>query len=69
MLKKILLTICILIKEKLNLLSNKYLMKYKDFTKEDKKYIKNSIFMDTLLLITILSFSYLIIEFLLTILF
>ncbi len=52
--KKIINTVLLYIKEKLSLLKIENNMKYKDFDKEDKKYVITSIFIDVLLVFLVL---------------
>jgi hypothetical protein len=66
MLKKLINIIWLYIKDKLSLIDKKNNVKYKDFDKEDKKYIRTSIFIDIILVTVLIFIAFLIFEFLLT---
>ena len=66
MLKRLINIICLYIKEKLSLINKKNIMKYKDFDKEDKKYLRTSIFIDVITITVLVIIAFLIFEFLLT---
>jgi hypothetical protein len=66
MLKRLKNIIWLYVKEKLSLSDKKNNMKYKDFDKEDKKYLRTSIFIDIILVTVLVFIAFLIFEFLLT---
>lgn len=66
MFKKIIYIIWLYIKQKLSLSKKENNMKYKDFDKEDKKYVRTSIFIDILTITVLIFIAFLIFEFLLT---
>jgi hypothetical protein len=66
MLKRLINIIWLYVKEKLSLSDKKNNMKYKDFDKEDKKYLRTSIFIDIILVTVLVFIAFLIFEFLLT---
>lgn len=66
MIKRIINFIWFFIKEKLSLSNKEKNMKYKDFDKEDKKYVRTSIFIDTILVTVLIFIAFLVFEFLLT---
>ena len=66
MIKKLINVIWLYVKEKLSLIDKKNNMNYKDFNKEDKKYLRTSIFIDIILVTVLIFIAFLIFEFLLT---
>ena len=48
------------------MINKKNIMKYKDFDKEDKKYLRTSIFIDVITITVLVFIAFLIFEFLLT---
>ncbi len=66
MIKRLINIIWLYVKEKLSLSDKKNNMKYKDFDKEDKKYLRTSIFIDIILVTVLIFIAFLIFEFLLT---
>lgn len=66
MIKRLIIIIWLYVKEKLSLSDKKNNMKYKDFDKEDKKYLRTSIFIDIILVTVLIFIAFLIFEFLLT---
>lgn len=66
MIKRLINIIWLYVKEKLSLSDKKNNMKYKDLDKEDKKYLRTSIFIDIILVTVLIFIAFLIFEFLLT---
>ena len=66
MIKRLINIIWLYVKKKLSLSDKKNNMKYKDLDKEDKKYLRTSIFIDIILVTVLIFIAFLIFEFLLT---